>query len=110
LPRPGLVALDARRGDSYVQRFGAGAGEPALVLAGEAVSLDGVAAVIGSAGWLAGVAGPERREMPAPEAIVAAIARLAAGRLSAAPALPAPLYLRPADAAPPRDPPPAILP
>jgi tRNA threonylcarbamoyl adenosine modification protein YeaZ len=112
LPLPCLVALDARRGESYVQRFGLGDGAAALVPEGTTVPLEGLAAVTGSAGWLDDVTGPERREMPAPEAIAAAIARLAGARLAGgeAPAPPAPLYLRPADAAPPRDPPPVILP
>ncbi|MGC9418589.1 MAG: tRNA (adenosine(37)-N6)-threonylcarbamoyltransferase complex dimerization subunit type 1 TsaB [Rhodovulum sp.] len=47
---------------------------------------------------------------PPAEDVAAAIARLAATRLDPPQPRPAPLYLRPADAAPPADPPPVILP
>ena len=49
------------------------------------------------------------RALPAPP-LAPAIARLALRRRGSVQARPAPLYLRPADAAPPADPPPVILP
>lgn len=106
LPRPCLVALDARRGESYVQEFPAfGTEAPRLLAAGEVPDLAGLAAITGDAEWLAGRTSVP---MPGPKALAAAIARIAATRADT-PA-PAPLYLRAADAAPPRDPPPRILP
>ena len=47
---------------------------------------------------------------PTPERLIAAVARIAAGRLQDNAPRPAPLYVRDADAAPPRDPAPTILP
>ncbi|MBO9474097.1 tRNA (adenosine(37)-N6)-threonylcarbamoyltransferase complex dimerization subunit type 1 TsaB [Shimia sp. R10_1] len=46
---------------------------------------------------------------PVPESLVVQIARLAAKRYQDTPAAPAPLYIKPADAAPPKDPAPVIL-
>ena len=51
-------------------------------------------------------AGPQKPT----EAIIAAVARLAAARLNSETTRPAPLYIRSADAAPPRDRPPVLLP
>ena len=48
--------------------------------------------------------------LPQPVPLVEAIARIAATRLDAPQPRPAPFYLRGADAAPPSDPPPVILP
>ncbi|MFY0619833.1 tRNA (adenosine(37)-N6)-threonylcarbamoyltransferase complex dimerization subunit type 1 TsaB [Shimia sp.] len=47
---------------------------------------------------------------PKADSLVAQIARLAGQRYKNAPARPAPLYIKPADAAPPKDPAPVILP
>ncbi len=47
---------------------------------------------------------------PAPAQLAKNIARIAATRIGAAHPRPAPLYVKPADAAPPRDPAPVILP
>jgi len=47
---------------------------------------------------------------PTAAALIAAVARIAASQLGAANDRPAPLYVRSADAAPPRDPAPTILP
>lgn len=101
--RPLVVALDARRGEAYVQTFGRGAASPELVAAGEG-RFAGLP-VAGDAHW------PEAERLgdPDPGALVRAIAAIAAARLSGSPP-PAPLYLRGADAAPPRDPAPVILP
>ena len=97
LPRPITVIEDARRGAVYIQGF------------------DGGAARIADAAAVAEVSGPQTGSaavnglapaMP----LVEAIARIAATRTGTAQPRPAPFYLRGADAAPPADPPPVILP
>jgi tRNA threonylcarbamoyladenosine biosynthesis protein TsaB len=107
--RPCLVALDARRGESWFQRFGEGAEGPGTAVAGAALPVEGCASLIGDAPGLAGTV-PPAQPLPAPAELVRRMAGIAAGRLGTPAARPAPLYLRPADAAPPREPPPAILP
>jgi tRNA threonylcarbamoyladenosine biosynthesis protein TsaB len=97
LPRPVTVVEDARRGEAYVQRFDDAPG-PARLAALEGLVLDG--ALTGSA-----VDG-----LPAAMPLVEAIARIAMMRLRTTQPRPAPFYLRGADAAPPADPPPVILP
>ncbi|MBE3639410.1 tRNA (adenosine(37)-N6)-threonylcarbamoyltransferase complex dimerization subunit type 1 TsaB [Mangrovicoccus algicola] len=97
-PRPALAVLDARRGAVYVQGFGTGLlAEPAMVA--DPAELPAALPRIGE--------GPDARAAALP--LAEAIARVAAGRLDRAPQRPAPLYIRPADAAPPRDPAPVIL-
>lgn len=96
LPRPLLVAEDARRDQAYVQGFDLPEYAEARLMA--LADLPGAAYVTGSA--VAGLA----PAMPLAEAI----ARIAASRADAP--RPAPFYLRGADAAPPSDPPPVILP
>ena len=101
LPRPVTVIEDARRGEIYVQAFtAAGAGPAGLCRMGDIAHPAG--AVTGSAAG----AGALPPAMPLHHAIV----RIAAGRQGEAQPRPAPFYLRGADAAPPADPPPAILP
>jgi tRNA threonylcarbamoyladenosine biosynthesis protein TsaB len=100
LPRPLRVIEDARRGEVYVQDFGdAGAG---LARLAEADLTDRVGHVTGSAAGPLALAGA----MPLAEAI----ARIGAGRAATPQPRPAPFYLRGADAAPPADPPPVLLP
>ena len=99
LPRPVTVIEDARRGEVYVQRFGEGAGPARLTTLADLGGIEG--AQTGSAA----VAG-----MPPRWTLVEAIARIAATRSGTAQPRPAPFYLRGADAAPPSDPPPVILP
>ena len=92
---PGTTVLvDAPRGQAYVHR--PGSGEPPRLLTGEEA---------------ARLPGPVARlsDVP-PSRMVATIARLAAARRADPGPRPAPLYLRPADAAPSADPPPVILP
>lgn len=93
-PCPVTAVADARRGAFYVQSFTPDPGIPALV---EALP-----------------DGPLVGEVPGAMApacpLIEAIARLAATRLGTPQPRPAPLYLRPADAAPGRDRPPVILP
>ncbi|MDB6453866.1 tRNA (adenosine(37)-N6)-threonylcarbamoyltransferase complex dimerization subunit type 1 TsaB [Falsirhodobacter sp. 20TX0035] len=83
LPRPFVVAEDARRGAFYVQTFGPDT--PARLT--ETV--------------------PDGPQHPPLFPLAEAIARVAATRTPDGP--PAPFYLRGADAAPPSDPPPVIL-
>jgi tRNA threonylcarbamoyl adenosine modification protein YeaZ len=98
LPRPVVVVEDAKRGQVYVQLF----------------TLDGPS--------VAHLADTGERDLPAtgsaagegalPPAVplAEAIARIGAVRATAPQPRPAPFYLRGADAAPPSDPPPVILP
>ncbi|MFN3293927.1 MAG: tRNA (adenosine(37)-N6)-threonylcarbamoyltransferase complex dimerization subunit type 1 TsaB [Gemmobacter sp.] len=104
LPRPLLVVEPGRTGEVWVQRFDIGSEGPLLACdPAEVPRLATDAAATGSAAHLTD--GP----VLAPALPLAeAVARLAA--LRAPGARPAPLYLRPADAAPPSDPPPVILP
>ena len=89
--RPVTAAVQAPRGQVYVQRFGvAGADAPELCLPEN--TRDDAPLV----------------ECPAPGGLVAAMARIARDRGPGP--RPAPLYVRPADAAPPREAPPVILP
>lgn len=98
LPRPITVIEDARRGEVYVQTFTADGAEPARLCHAGTVAHPAT----GSA------AGPDA--LPAAMPMVDAIARIAATRLGTVQPRPAPFYLRGADAAPPSDPPPVILP
>jgi tRNA threonylcarbamoyl adenosine modification protein YeaZ len=86
------VLIGAPRGQVYAQRDGEA---PRLLSAEEAAQL----------------AGPvlDAATVPLPRRL-ATLARLAAARRAAPGPRPAPLYLRPADAAPAADPPPVILP
>jgi tRNA threonylcarbamoyl adenosine modification protein YeaZ len=104
LPRPVLVAEDARRGEVWVQVFeGGGPGDLALLAPSDLVAAyQGHPATGGAADHTGGPV------LAQPLALAECIARIAATRAPGAP--PAPIYLRPADAAPPGDPPPVILP
>jgi tRNA threonylcarbamoyladenosine biosynthesis protein TsaB len=86
LPRPLTVIEDARRGEVYVQEFSAEG--PGLARIAPAMALG-----------------------PTPLVPLAeAIARIGADRAATPQPRPAPFYLRGADATPPSDPPPVILP
>ena len=101
LPRPVTVIEDARRDEAYVQTFTeGGAGSASLCRMGDIAHPTGQ--VTGSA------AGPGG--LPPAMPLHHAIARIAATRLGTDQPRPAPFYLRGADAAPPSDPPPVILP
>jgi tRNA threonylcarbamoyl adenosine modification protein YeaZ len=100
-----VSSLDARRGDLYVQ-IGGG---PAVIC-----GLDGlpeIAVGSGCVGFMADeiAARCGGRVLMPTEPMVVALARLAAARRDGA-VRPAPFYLRGADAAPPSDAPPVILP
>ncbi len=108
LPRPLMVVEDARRAEVYVQEYDAEAGEARLTeiaaLPHETMMRD----FVGSAASLAAeVTGGRVLIQPLP--LTHAMAFIAAAREGAQPR-PAPFYLRGADAAPPSDPPPVILP
>jgi N6-L-threonylcarbamoyladenine synthase len=94
---PCACAIDARRGDVYLQVFNAGGARPPVLVRGNDMpAFDGP--LIGSGG------------APSKLPVAEAIARLTLKRYSADAPRPAPLYLRPADAAPSRDTAPPILP
>lgn len=98
LPRPVTVIEDARRGEVYVQLFTeAGAGPAHLATR--------IVAATVATGSGAGAGG-----LPAAMPLAESIARIGAARAAAPQPRPAPFYLRGADAAPPADPPPVILP
>lgn len=103
LPRPLIVAEDARRGSVYVQGFGTPPQTARLMTLKEAATYIGDLPIAGSGAALLG-----RPALPSPP-IAEAIARIAATRDPAGLRRPAPFYLRSADAAPPTDPPPVIL-
>ena len=97
LPRPVTVVEDARRDEVYLQHFAETGPGPAS-LAPVGTTVDGVATGSGVTG------------LPPAMPLAQAIAEIAAARLGTAQPRPAPFYLRGADAAPPSDPPPVILP
>jgi tRNA threonylcarbamoyladenosine biosynthesis protein TsaB len=100
LPLPLTVVEDARRGEVYAQTFTSAGAGVAQLLALDQVAKTGP--MTGSA------AGPEA--LPAAMPLAEAIARIGAVRAASPQPRPAPFYLRGADAAPPSDPPPVILP
>lgn len=110
LPRPVSVVEDARRGEVYVQDFGAGvAGTPHLVTLGALADLLGDRPLTGSAAEAAALLTGGRmiaQAMP----LAVAMAQIAAARVGTPQPRPAPLYLRAADAALPREAPPVLLP
>jgi tRNA threonylcarbamoyladenosine biosynthesis protein TsaB len=98
LPRPVMVIEDARRDQLYVQLFAPGG-------AGVAHLADRITPICPATGSGAGPAA-----LPPAMPLVEAIARIAAACADTPQPAPAPFYLRGADAAPPSDPPPVILP
>jgi|SRR5690606_2675404 tRNA threonylcarbamoyl adenosine modification protein YeaZ len=95
-PRPLWVAIEAPRGKLYLQRHGAGStGTPDLRPAAETEELDA------QVRWLSDLA---------PALLATHIAFIAHDRRHLPLPRPAPLYLRPADAAPMREAPPLLLP
>ena len=92
---PHWVLIDAPRGQVYAQRFGADQGAP-MILDPEQVAVLDAPAV--------------RLSDLSADQIVRAVAEAGFASLSIPQPRPAPFYLRGADAAPPSDPPPVILP
>lgn len=98
LPRPLVVVEDARRGQVYVQLFLPEGPAPAHLA-------DRVVSACPATGSAAG-----SDALPPAMPLAEAIARIGATRAGTPQPRPAPFYLRGADAAPPSDPPPVILP
>ena len=88
------VLIDAPRGQAYAQKIGGGE-PPRLLASRDAADLQGQVREAGT--------------MPLDHRVTT-IARIAAARRADPGPRPAPLYLRPADAAPAADPPPVLLP
>jgi tRNA threonylcarbamoyladenosine biosynthesis protein TsaB len=121
LPRPLRVIEDARRGEVYIQSFAApqsatmacdrpdetATGRARLVPADSEDLFRWTGEAGQSASYTGSAAGP--RALPPRYPLAEAIARIATKRPGGQPR-PAPFYLRGADAAPPSDPPPVILP
>ncbi|TCP59837.1 tRNA threonylcarbamoyl adenosine modification protein YeaZ [Rhodovulum bhavnagarense] len=111
---PVLVSLSAPRGSVYLQAMVHGRDVSAPIqIAPEAVAELTLAPGTRVIGAQAGILGAGLGLPALPRGIddiAPRIARVAAARLGEAQPRPAPLYLRPADAAPPSDPPPVILP
>lgn len=104
LPESVWVVDDARRGGVYLQ---APAGPARLAPLSEALAtIPQGAAIVGSAADMI----PGALAVSPRHPLAVAIARVALTRLGSAQPRPAPFYLRDADAAPPADPPPVILP
>ncbi|UWQ00986.1 tRNA (adenosine(37)-N6)-threonylcarbamoyltransferase complex dimerization subunit type 1 TsaB [Aliiroseovarius crassostreae] len=107
---PVLACLDARRDHLYLQRFATGNNRgPELVPIGDASdwALPGLCCIGQRADEVAEMTGLPHA--PAAFSPASAIARIAATRWQMPEARPAPLYIRAADAAPPRDPAPVVL-
>ena len=110
LPRPALSSIDARQGRIYLQGFGAQ--EAAPLLTDLADLPDGLSvAALTVCGFAADQIADQLGAISATPALplAVAMAHIAASRDTPT-RRPAPLYLRPADAAPSRDAPPVILP
>lgn len=110
LPRPCLVVLDARLGRNYLQLFD-GQAQPPQIASVDAIpdGLLGTATCLTGDGAAQIAADSGLPHLPAALSLPQAMARIAARRPPPK-TRPAPLYLLPPDAAPPRDAPPLILP
>lgn len=109
LPRPLAVVEDARRGEIHLQVFGPeGPQPPGLMEPSGLATVIGALPLTGSAAQAA-AALTGSVVLPPAMPLAVAIARIAASAPEGVPR-PAPVYLRAADAAPPRAAPPAILP
>lgn len=112
-PRPCLAAIDARQGRVYLQDFGTADGAPQLLgladVGSAALTAPGAALTVTGDHAPAIAAALGARAAAPLQPVAVAMALIAARRPGPAPR-PAPLYLRPADAAPPREAPPVILP
>lgn len=110
-----VLSLAAPRGAAYLQRWrrGAALGAPVQIQPGDtSFAIKPTETVRGAHAQEVAAPFGARFHSAAPEQMAESIARVAARRLAAGTGLdrPAPLYVRPADAAPPRDPAPVILP
>ncbi|MBD3663970.1 tRNA (adenosine(37)-N6)-threonylcarbamoyltransferase complex dimerization subunit type 1 TsaB [Sulfitobacter aestuariivivens] len=108
---PALTSIAAGRDQLYLQRFAPGAARGPELVPFDAIEgwhLPDLTCIGNRAADIA--ARLEVADGPAPFYPASAVARIAASRWQDDPPRPAPIYLRPADAAPPRDAPPKILP
>ncbi len=103
-----LACIDARRGEIYLQRFGATAHGPALTCLDAIAAAPGIRCIGDVAEAVAARTGGTIQAPAMP--LAEAIARLASARFASPQPRPAPLYLRAADAALPSEAPPVILP
>lgn len=110
LPRPLAVIEDARRGEVYLQEFTTDADTARLTTIASLPHELGPLALVGSAAEAAIATLPGAILLHQPIPLHIATGRIAAQRLGTPQPKPAPFYLRGADAAPPADPPPVILP
>jgi tRNA threonylcarbamoyladenosine biosynthesis protein TsaB len=108
-PRPVVAMRETRRDQLYLQVFGHGDDTVRPVVAGELLDLPAGAAFVGD-NAIVGAAYYRGRALRPAYSLAEAVARVAATRLGSPQPRPAPFYLRAADAAPPADPPPLILP
>lgn len=109
LPRPLAVVEDARRGEVYVQEYADGI-DDARVTTLPSLALECAMDRFAGSAADAAAAATGGTVLPQPVPLAHAIARIAATRIGQDNPRPAPFYLRGADAAPPSDPPPVILP
>ncbi|WP_323766538.1 tRNA (adenosine(37)-N6)-threonylcarbamoyltransferase complex dimerization subunit type 1 TsaB [Antarctobacter sp.] len=111
IPDPVLTCLSAPRDQAYVQSQGMTPGVAAQLIAISAIPADWARLGLTCTGSAAEAVAAHlsATHAPARHAPAAAVARIAATRWQDAPPRPAPLYLKPADAAPSRDAPPVIL-
>jgi tRNA threonylcarbamoyladenosine biosynthesis protein TsaB len=111
LPRPVLVALDARRGQVYMELFTETAAEEPVLADSEALPAwaFGREAVTGDAAERIALLINAPKVLPPAMPLAEAMARIARDRVGKLQPRPAPLYLRAADAAPPREAPPELL-
>ena len=109
LPRPVLVVEDARRGEVYAQEFTQDGPGPAELTKVSDIVLTRGTIFVGSGGVAMSSLWRQEPSHP-PFTLAEAIARIGAVRALTPQPRPAPFYLRGADAAPPSDPPPVILP
>ena len=106
LPRPLVSTVAAPRGAVYLQTFtDSGAGAPLLASEADLAALPPGLAVVGDGAALVATQ-TAGTVLDAVYPLPVALARIAAGRLGEPAPRPAPLYLKPADAAPSRDAPP----
>jgi tRNA threonylcarbamoyl adenosine modification protein YeaZ len=109
LPKPLVVAEDARRGQVFLQILDA-AGAPArLAEASELAALGGLPATGSAAALTGGPVLAAAMPLARASALIAQNLHHAAQRTGRPLPRPAPFYLRGADAAPPADPPPRLL-
>ena len=112
LPRPVVASVDARAGRIYLQAFGHDGARTPVTVEGDRFSTDlliyGKHVVGFQSQKIAARTGATSCESALPIAV--SIALIAAATDASSTTRPAPLYMRAADAAPPREAPPVILP